>query len=63
MAPTNMNQEVNNNVTFMSFNSTGMNTVKCQFIHDIREINDVNYLAVQEHFKSNKTTEKFFSYL
>ena len=60
MAPSNMQQEAANMVTFMSYNSTGMSTVKCQWINEICEENDVDYLAIQEHFKCTKSTDKFF---
>ena len=60
MAPSNKQQEVANMVTFMSYNSTGMNSVKTQFVNEICDENEINYLTIQEHFKSNKTTDKFF---
>ena len=61
MTPTNTDkQEVSKMVTFMSYNSTGINTVKCNWINEICDNYDVNYLAIQEHFKSTKTTDKFF---
>ena len=60
MAPTILQKEVTSVVTFMSYNSTGINSVKCQWINDICDKSDVNYLSIQEHFKSNKTTDKFF---
>ena len=47
-------------ITFMSYNSTGLNKVKCNWIQDICDKNDVNYLAIQEHFKSSKNTDSFF---
>ena len=60
MAPSTDKQEVSNLVTFMSYNSTGMNSVKCEWINEISSEYDVDYLAIQEHFKSTKTTDKFF---
>ena len=60
MDPTSMQQEVANMVTFMSYNSTGMSTVKCQWINEICNENDVDYLAIQEHFKCTKSVDKFF---
>ena len=60
MTPTSLQQVVSNTVTFMSYNSTGINTVKCNWITEICDIYDVNYIAIQEHFKSNKNTDKFF---
>ena len=56
---TNM-QEVDS-ATFMSYNSTGIdNPVKTRWINDICDEFDVDYLNIQEHFKSSKTTEKYF---
>ena len=60
MALTNSEQEVMDTVTFMSYNSTGMNMVKCQWINEICSENNVDYLAIQEHFKCTKTTDKYF---
>ena len=37
--------------TFMSYNSTGLDSVKVNFSIDICEEYDVNILAIQEHFK------------
>ena len=48
-------------VTFMSYNPTGLDsTAKCRFINDIVEENDVDFISIQEHFKSIKTTDQFF---
>ena len=48
-------------VTFMSYNPTGLDsTAKCRFINDIVEENDVDFISIQEDFKSIKTTEQFF---
>ena len=46
--------------TFLSYNSTGINSVKCQFINDLSDEYNVNYVAIQEHFKCTKNTDKFF---
>ena len=59
-APTTQLQEVSTMATFMSFNSTGMSSVKCQWINEICDENDVDFLAIQEHFKCTKSTDKFF---
>ena len=57
---TNVNKEVAT-VTFMSYNPTGLNsTVKCRFSNDICDDFDVDFFAVQEHFKFVKTTDQFF---
>ena len=47
-------------VTFMSYNSTGINSVKCQWICDVCDDYEVDYLCIQEHFKKTKTIDKFF---
>ena len=47
-------------VTFMSYNSTGMNSIKAQWISEALEDLEVDYCNVQEHFKNTKTTDKFF---
>ena len=47
-------------VTFMSYNSTGISSVKCKWICDICDEYDVDYLAIQEHFKKTKSIDKYF---
>ena len=48
-------------VTFMSYNPTGLDsTVKCRFSNDICSEYDVDFLAIQEHFKSTKNTDQYF---
>ena len=49
------------NVTFLSYNSTGMNTVKSSWVRDLIKVTDASYVQVQEHFKSSKVTDKFFT--
>ena len=44
----------------MSCNSAGISTVKCKWICDICDEFDVDYLAIQEHFKKTKTIDKYF---
>ena len=46
-------------VTFMSYNTTGLDTVKVKFSLDICEEYDVNFLAIQEHFKF-VNSDKYF---
>ena len=46
---------------FLSYNSTGISTEKFIFIDNICEENDVMFLSIQEHFKNNKNTNKYFS--
>ena len=47
-------------VTFMSYNSTGMNTIKAQWLNEAFQDLEVDYCALQEHFKNTKSTDKFF---
>ena len=48
-------------VTFLSYNSTGINTVKSSWICDLIAVTDASYVQIQEHFKSSKSTDKFFA--
>ena len=47
--------------TFLSYNSTGMNTVKSKWIRDLIKVTDSSFVQIQEHFKTNKSIDKFFS--
>ena len=60
MAPTTVSEEVDSHVTFMSWNSTGFNTVKSNWLKNICNEYDVNFCSVQEHFKTSKRSDKFF---
>ena len=44
----------------MSYNMHGAETIKCQWIRDISSENNVHFCALQEHFKTVKTTEQWF---
>ena len=46
--------------TFLSYNSTGLSGLKCDWLNNLCETLDVTYIAVQEHFRKSKTTDKFF---
>ena len=60
LTPTTDKMEVDS-ATFMSFNPTGIdNPVKCSWINDICVEYSVDFLSIQEHFKSSKTTDKYF---
>ena len=48
-------------VSFISYNSTGLNTVKTKWIRDLVKMTEASYIQIQEHFKKNKTIDKFFS--
>ena len=43
-----------NPVTFMSYNMTGADTVKCQWVRDVGAEHNVHCVALQEHFKTVK---------
>ena len=61
MRPTSTMQKEVDSATFMSYNSTGIdNPVKCRWINSICDEFDVDFLNIQEHFKSSKTTDKYF---
>ena len=45
---------------FLSYNSTGIATEKCEFINNICKENDIQFVSIQEHFKNHKTTDKYF---
>ena len=47
-------------VNFISYNSTGISTDKCDFINRLCEENDVQFVSLQEHFKNSKVTDKYF---
>ena len=47
-------------VTFMSYNMTGADTVKCQWVRDLANEFKVDNCALQEHFKTVKSTEQWF---
>ena len=46
---------------FLSYNPTGISTDKCNFINDVCIENDVTFVSIQEHFRNNKTVDKYFS--
>ena len=59
-APTTVNKDVSNMVTFMSWNSTGFNTVKSEWINNILNEKNVTFCSIQEHFKTAQNSDKFF---
>ena len=46
--------------TFLSYNSTGLNSVKTKWIRDIVKLTKSDYISIQEHFKKTKTIDKYF---
>ena len=49
-----------NTCTFVSYNSTGMNSVKTKWIRDLINVTNADFISVQEHFKMTKSLEKYF---
>ena len=47
-------------VSFLSFNSTGMNSVKSKWIGDLMDTCGASFCGVQEHFKKTKTLSRYF---
>ena len=47
-------------VKFMSYNSTGLNSVKCKWIDELMETCDVSFCGIQEHFKKTRSLNSFF---
>ena len=47
-------------LNFLSYNSTGLDTVKVNWINDLIKTCDVDYLQIQEHFKATKSVETLF---
>ena len=60
MAPTTLTEEVDNSVTFMSWNSTDFNQVKSQWLTNICDEKSVFFCSIQEHFKTENLSDKFF---
>ena len=48
------------NVTFLSYNSTGMNTLKSRWLRDLIKLTGASFVQIQEHFKCSKNIDKFF---
>ena len=53
-------QQDSSNVTFCSYNMTGADKAKCEWINDILNEFNVDFVSLQEHFKTVKTTDKWF---
>ena len=45
---------------FLCFNSTGLNTIKADWIRNLYQVTGCEFVSIQEHFKKNKTIDKFF---
>ena len=44
----------------MSYNSTGLDAVKTNWIREIIETCEIDFFQLQEHFKKTKTIDSFF---
>ena len=49
-----------NTVNFLSYNSTGLDSVKTKWIRDLLDTCQVNFCGLQEHFKRIKTLSRLF---
>ena len=47
-------------VLFMSYNATGADTIKCEFVKEIQGEYNVSFSAIQEPFKTVKSTAQYF---
>ena len=47
-------------MNFMSYNSTGLDSVKADWIQDLINTCQIDFLQIQEHFKATKTVESYF---
>ena len=46
--------------SFLSYNSTGLNTVKSKWIRDVMKLTKADFISIQEHFKKTKSIDKYF---
>ena len=46
-------------VNFLSYNSTGLNTMKSKWLRDLMDVSKIDFCSIQEHFKKN--VGNFFS--
>ena len=52
--------DMDNISTFLSYNSTGLDTIKTNWIRDIVNVTQSDFISIQEHFKKTKTIDKYF---
>ena len=45
---------------FLCFNSTGLNSIKADWIRNLYQVTGCEFVSIQEHFKKNKTVDKLF---
>ena len=62
--PTNNQEGVTNmvipSVNFLSYNSTGLDSIKSEYIRNLYNLTDCSFISIQEHFKKTKSIDKFF---
>ena len=47
-------------VNFMSFNSTGLDSIKAEYIRDLYNMTRCDFISIQENFKKTKSIDKLF---
>ena len=47
-------------MNFISYNSTGLDSIKTSWVRDLIKTCDTSFLQIQEHFKATKSVNKFF---
>ena len=47
-------------VSFLSYNSTGFNSIKAKWMRDLCSVSNVDFFSLQEHFKSSKNADQHF---
>ena len=45
----------------ISYNSTGLDTIKTSWVRDLASVTNATFLSLQEHCKKTKTIAKYFS--
>ena len=47
-------------VNFLSYNSTGLDSIKADYIRNLYNVTKCDFISIQEHFKKTKSIDKFF---
>ena len=47
-------------VNFLSYNSTGLDSIKAEYIRNLYNLTNCSFISIQEHFKKTKSIDKFF---
>ena len=45
---------------FLCYNSTGLNSIKADWIRNLYKVTNSDFVSIQEHFKKSKSVDKFF---